>query len=472
MKLNFFVVLLITLVTSFFIACGDDLPTEMIKIDEQTEDYITNPKADTIHISSETIKVDSTLSNPDSIYLLGRYYDKVYGETLGDIITRFHFKEVYPYKNPSEAITYADSTVLTLSFESGAYFGDPNSPIEYRIYELKDSLVEKEDYYTNVNPSKFADYTKLCGNLVQTISQTDLDNNTQKYTVRIKLSSDFTSRFFNTDSKIFSTQSEFNKFFKGLYITTSNINSSVLLKIRDIKLNLYCHYVTKADNKTVKMAELVYPVTNEAKIIRVNRIIHPLYNESLLNVDTTNYISSPANFYTRLRIPIGRMRDSIKVNSGKDLVINSAILKLNVLDKSVMGTDFPYATSLLMIKGNSNNIKESFNTIEKFFRDKKTPDNDSSFLVSISKIATSTTTYNYYYLFSDLNDLIKTEIEKTGKNTDVVDMYLIPVRMVYNSSSSSTYSYLSPATGMQAVAINSGKNKRIPMKMEIVYSGF
>ncbi len=460
MKLNSLIIPL-AFFSILFVSCGDDLSTDLLKNIQPTGDAISI-EVDTFHISSETVKVNETLSKPDSLYLLGKFIDNVYGGTSADIITQFRFKEDYSFLNSSIAETYADSTVLTLAFEEGAYFGDTLSPIEYKVYELKEGLKSNSDYYTNISTSQYVDFTKQCGDTVQTISQTNYISKQDLYVVRIKLSNEFTQRFFNKNDSIFDDQAKFNNFFKGLYITTA-LNSGALLKVKEIQLNLYCHYKYKSDNSIFNIPAINFPVTNEVR--SVNRIQHPQSNTNLIANADTSFVCAPANLYTRLRIPIGRMRDRIKLGADKNLVINSAILNLNVINKDTFGTSLPYANNLLLIKGTTADV-------DKFFKNKEIPDDETSFLATISSSAITTTAYRYYYSYTGLSTLIKAELDKKNSTEEFIEMYLVPVRLVYSSSSSSTYSSLAPANSMQATGFYSGKNSKIPMKMEIVYTGF
>lgn len=460
---------LFALLAFLLVSCGDDLSTDMLKQIQPAKDAISI-YADTFHVSSETVAVDYTVSNPDSVFLLGKFVDDIYGGTNGDIITQFHYNDDYSYMDTSIAETYSDSTVLTISFDGGAYFGDTLSPIQFNVYELKNSLVKNTNYYTNVEPSQYADFTKLCGQYTQTIHQADTNSVTGEREIRIKLSDDFTNRFFNTDKSIFENQENFNSFFKGLYITTG-INSSALIKASGIELHLYCHYVYKSDNSVFKMPAVNFPVTSE--VTSINRIEHPQRNTSLISYTDTNFIVSPANLYTKIKIPIGRIKDHIKVSADKDTVINSVILTLNAVNKDKMalvdgdsiGTAFPYVNNLLLIKG-------TLDDVENFFKNKETVDNETSFLASLSSEGSSTEGYTYYYTFSGLKTLIQTELEKVTSSNDNVDMYVVPVRLIYDSSSSSSYTSLAPASGVGAVGILSGKNKTTPMRLEVVYSAF
>ncbi|VBB48652.1 conserved hypothetical protein [uncultured Paludibacter sp.] len=452
MKFNSFFVLFIIL--SFgFVSCVGDMTTDLVKEIQPTGDQITI-KTDTFHISTETQLVESIISRPDS-FLLGSFKDDVYGNTKADILTQFYYPVNYKYMDSSLADTEPDSVVLTLNYYAGSYFGESNSPIEFSVYELKDSLKYSENYKTDINPSSWVDFSKSLGTYVETVDSTSEDSRTGLNSVRIKLSEEFLHRFFSSDDAIFQSDAKFLDFFKGLYITTT-LGSATLINVNNVQMNLYCHYTYKSTNEKVNFT-LNFSATEEIK--RVNRIQHPNRNAALLADADLNYVCAPANYYTRLRIPIGRMRDRVKV-TGKRLVVNSSILTVNVADKDSMGTSLPYVENMLLIKEDKMND---------FFANKELPSDTVAFVSSLSKSATSATTYKYYYKFSSLANLILDEITNTSH--DELNLLLIPVKLKYDSSSSSIIEVI-PSNSMEAAAVYSGKNSRVPMKMEVIFSGF
>lgn len=461
MKFRFFVAL--SAVISFFlVSCGNDLSSDMVKEIQPTADKITL-KADTFHITTQTVEAPRIISRPDS-FLLGTFVDKVYGTTQADVLTQLFYPDKYRYMNPAIAETKADSAILTLGFYGNNYFGNVNSPLEIKVYELK-KLLTKDKSYSDINPDDYTDYSKLWGYHVTPISQADTytySNGIVYKKFRIKMSDEFLARFYNNgNDNIYQSKEAFLDFFKGLYITTK-FGSSTLINLTQIELNLFTHYKFKSDGAVVSPPPLRFPVTSE--IISVNHIQHPNRKPELIAANSDiSYVSSPANYYTQFTIPIDRMRKRISVGD-KNLVVNSAILRLDLFDPATMGTSLRYNSTMLLLKGGKEDV-------ETFFAKNSTVDNVNSFIVKLDRENVTSTTYNYFYKFEGLAKLMQTEIARKTNPLNELNMVLVPVKLVLDSNTGAI-TQIVPDYSMGAAAFNSGKNKANPLKLEVVYSGF
>jgi len=454
-----FVFTILAIISVLFVAC-DDSATNLGKEIQPINDQIYL-KTDTFHLSSETYAVDNIISRPDS-FLLGTFVDKVYGTTRADILGQVYFPKNYKYYDSSIAVTEPDSVNLLLVFNSS--FGSEKSPMEISVYELKETLQYMENYPSNLDPSLYVDYNKILGKGVMTV--VNAVDSTRNTSVSIKLSADFVKRFFSTDPSIFSSEANFYNFFKGLYITSINFGSATMLNISGIYLNLYYHYTYKSDGKVVK-GSLTFPASLEAK--QVNRIFHPERTLVLSPDDEVNYISSPANYYTRVNIPLKRIRERVNVD-GKHLMVNSAILRLDAVDKKGTSTELPYINNMLLVKESALN---------NFFKDRKLTSDTCAFLAKVdSSYVSSAEVYKKFYTFNQLATLINTELSKPlAEQKDNLTMVLVPVSPGYTTTSSSSSTIPTPTSinqnsQLEAVGIYSGKNKKIPMKLEVVFSGF
>ena len=459
MKIKF-IFPLFALLTVFFVSCYNSEDNIGVEI-QPTADKITL-KADTFHLSSETFPVDRIVSQPDSL-LLGTFIDDVLGTTRADILTQLALPTVnFTYLDESVATTIPDSAVVTLSFNS--YFGVSTSPVEISIYELKTKLKDKENYYSSIDPAAYVDFSKKLNAASEMLTVKDGLTGVQNTALSIKLSDEFLQRFFTKDPSVFASQANFENFFKGIYVTT-DFGSSVMVNVNNLSLTLYYHYVYKNDPAQAKIKSYhTFPAN--AEIVKVNRVQHPLRTLSSGPDDEFNYIASPANYHTKVHIPIGRIRQRIKTG-GKQLDVNSAILKVNVQDRTKWGTSalIPYVSGLLLIRERD---------LDKFFTNHELPVDTASFIATLGYENITATTYKYNYTFSSLNNLIENELKKNSTD-EYLDMVLVPVSLVQTSSSSYSQSVLTEvnqSTQMQAVSIFSGKNKDIPMKLEVVYSGF
>ena len=240
-----------------------------------------------------------------------------------------------------------------------------------------------------------------------------------------------------------------------------------MVNVRALSMTLYFHYIYKNDPAQIKIKGY-HSFTANSEIVKVNRVQHPFRTLTINPNDEFNYLASPANYHTKVRIPLARLRQRIKTGD-KHLDVNSAVLKLNVQDRSKWGAGtgsvIPYISSVLLIKESA---------IDDFFTKHELPSDTVSFVATLGYENITATTYKYNYTFSNLANLIENELKKNSTD-EYLDMVLVPVSLVQSSSASSSQSYLTEvnqSTQVEAVSIFSGKNKEIPMKLEVVYSGF
>ena len=459
MKLKFIFPLFILLAV-FFTSC--DNSSENIGVDIQPTGDKISLKVDTFHLSSETVPVDKIVSKPDSL-LLGTFIDDFLGTTRADILTQLALPTVnYTYLDESVAITIPDSIVVNMAFSS--YFGVSTSPIEISIYEMKKALNDKENYYSNIDPSSYVDFSQKLNAAAELLTIKDGLTGKKNTQLSIKLSDAFLQRFFTKNPSIFTTQANFVNFFKGLYVTT-DFGSSAMVNIRNLSMTLHYHYVYKNDPTQAKIKGYhTFPANSE--VVKVNRIQHPFRTLTVSPADEFNYLASPANYHTKVRIPLARLRQRVKTGD-KHLDVNSAILKINVQDRSKWGTGsiIPYISGMLLIKESA---------MDDFFTKHQLPVDTVSFITTLGYENITATTYKYNYTFNNLANLIESELKKNSTE-EYLDMILVPVSLLQMASSGYSQSSLSEvnqSTQMEAVSIYSGKNKEIPMKLEVVYSGF
>lgn len=439
-----------------FISCDDAADNLGRQVQPGGDEIIVD--TDTFHLSTETVQVKSIISKPDS-FLLGEFEDKILGTTKADVLAEMRlFKDGYTYLDPSVALTKADSVVMTLSFPS--YFGN-SSPLHISVYELKKPLQHGVLYMTDMEPEPFVDFQKMIGDTVFTVKN-GITGEINKQ-IRIRLKDEFLSRFFTLNPQHYLSQDEFRTFFPGIYITT-DFGGSTMLNVSRIKISLYYHYAYNDDLESKIQGRHDFYVNTEVK--KVNRLTHPLRRLNISPQDEYNYITSPGNYYTRVRIPLDRIRRDVNVGS-KILDVNSASIRLNVKKKQPGDeTMVPYVDNLLLIKESA---------VDRFFRNNELPSDTVSFLSIRDSVYVSQDNYKYSFKFSGLANLIEKEIKDKDNTNPYLDMVLVPVTAKYlqsTTSSSISVSEIIQNNQLQSLTIYSGNHPEIPMKMEVVYSGF
>lgn len=467
-------ILLLASATLIFIltSCKNDILNAGSNIMPESDAIVVG--CDTFSLTSALLHDDYVYSSPDSL-LLGEC-DNMFGTVHADIITQLACPEGFVIPENSEV----DSLVLYLYYNT--WFGDDNSPMSIKAYALdKGTFSYTSPYQTNLDLNEYwsgEDSTYILNKeriiTASTYGDSVYNSSLSKYTpvIRMRLTDEYAQSFFN--HKSFSSQEEFNSWMKGLYITSS-FGSSVILHISQVTLGLYYHFAyTRTDGVTDTVSDIKSFYSN-SEVRKVNHITYSNehYDELLAISDSVTYIVSPAQFYTRLCLPMETMSDTIKAKLGnKRPYVNLAQIRVDVLNvfsgSSNEKTFDDYAqpaTNMLLVREES---------VNRFFLEHELPQDTCALLASLTAQVDSAgnTFYAYYY---DVSTLLTKQLRDTTQEENL-NMVLVPVTVDYSTSSSSssgtTISAVHPMQMVTATAIRSAQSEVSPMKLEVVYSGF
>lgn len=448
----------------FIISCNDSNITDMGSSIQPPGDEIL-VAADTFSIISQNYAVNSMFSRPDS-FLLGTFYDQTYGTVHADIFAQVEYAKNHVY--PSN--TVPDSILLYIKYLK--YFGDKHSPMQVSVYEMNrnNTFNYMTPYPTNLNPDVYVD--KSAGSaLIGEKTFTAVDANGKDSTsVVIKLSDTFLQRFAGAPSDIYTDENKFLNFFNGLYITTG-FGSASMLYIRQIDMIYYHHYtyITKDVNgqDSIVKVNVSVPFPANPRVRQVNRFLHPDKNNVISQLESkseqTHYISSPANIYTRVSLPLKRMNQRMAGN-GLRLALNNAKLRVDINNINTQDFAQPIPSNILLIRESSLN---------RFFTKRELPTDSCAILGTYSYEKDSETgEFNYYYTF-DIAGLIAHEFKQAKENNttppEKSDFLLVPVRL---KISNNTVTEVAQQYLLNAVTICGGNHPKKPIKAQVVYSGF
>jgi hypothetical protein len=265
----------------------------------------------------------------------------------------------------------------------------------------------------------------------------------------------------------------FQNFFKGLYITT-DFGSATMLYLSRIEMEYYHHYTYQApgilpqnNDSTYTVNNIVYfPANNEVR--QVNRFLHPdttqVKNFLTSQTNQIHYISSPANVYTRIKLPLKNMQEKLEGN-GLRLAINDATIRVDIANIDDNDLAQPLVSNILLIKESQ---------LDDFFINKEFPNDSSAILGTYAySLNSDTDEYDYYYSF-DIDNLITHEFKNAKTNNftlPVEENYLlVPVRVKYDTSKNITE--IGPQYLVNAVTICGGNHNTKPIKARVVFSGF
>ncbi len=453
---------LLVSISLFFVSCADN--DASLGAIVQPDGDIIEFAADTFHVSTDTMLVDYVYAIPDS-FLLGYYHNEIYGSTRADIFAQVKAPIGFEFNMNQLNLTF-DSARIALSYYS--WFGDGNSPMRISIYEMKgEPFTFLGTYPSNLNVDDYADFTKPLASQVIVAKDTARYDSTA---VIFKLSNDFVQRFRPANEKVtYASDENFFNFFKGLYITT-DFGSSALLAVGSLVLSYYYSYDIVTPDSTYRISQLVsFPANSEVR--QVNRIQHPNRQNVVKPEAGKSYVSSPANIFTRVQIPLkrinDRMNDSIK---NKNLMINEATLKVEVTDFENVKYGMSPPNYMLLIKKDALDRNYARNRIPASAID--TAAIYASYQMSINSDGDTTRYYSF-----NLASLISEEIRNAKKTESVLpeklDMVLLPMTPEYTTISSTTsITSAKHMIPMSAVTIRGGSNNESPMRIRIAYSGF
>lgn len=457
-----FLLLLLAFVMLGVSSCSND---ELTDIGSSVQ-----PAGDQILVSSESFDIQSDNYYPDYLisradsFLLGTFYDEKYGTTHADVFAQVQAPENFVY--PAGSVP--DSIKLVVYYQK--YFGDRYSPMHLSVYEMNKGTFEySKAYKSNIDPADYTDKSILLGK--KSFTAVDAVSGVDSTMVRIKLSDDFLQRFTNIGPDTYASDENFINFFKGVYVT-SDFGSATMLYVKKLYLQYFFHYTYPIkgsqgqDSTAVVNSTITFPANELVR--QVNRFMHPdaakVRAELEASAGQLHYISSPANVYTRINLPLKEMQQKME-GSGLRLAVNYANLRINIDEEEGSTISQPIPTNVLMIKESA---------IDRFFSNRELPTDSTAVLGSYSyNLNDSTKKYEFFYSF-DLAGLIvqefKTAREK-GEAPPVTEKYvLVPVRLKYDENKSITD--IGPQYLMQSVTICGGNHLTRPMSIRTVFSGF
>lgn len=465
MRNKFFVILLG--VASLLSACKDDSVSAGGSIVETSDEIWV--RTDTFSISSSLASCESIVSMPDS-FLLGEMENK-YGTLHADVLAQFACPIGFRYPENAQV----EGVYLRLCYLT--WFGDGNAPMGINAYEMtKGTFDYAQTYSTNIAAEDYVDLSQpsvLANEKVVIASKwpdSVYSSNKETYfaMVRAKMSDDFTTKFFAL--RDFSSQEAFDKIFNGLYIT-SEYGSTTLLNIVDICIEVeYKFTYNKAGKDTTVTDTKAFYANSEVR--QVNRIEYLSQQETfetlLKDSAQYSYVVAPANIYTRLSFPMGKMQQTITSKLGdKRPYVNMAKVKVNVcnyVDQQSTRDDWSQPAPRMLL------IKED--AMQRFFSKRELPSDTCALLGELTKGTDKDGNTEYYYSY-DMSTLLTNQLRHTD-NPDIMHMLLVPVDVISTTNSSGT-TYIVSIKQQQTVSatqLMSAQNPDDPMDVEVVYSGF
>ncbi len=414
---------------------------------------------DSFLVHTSTLFVDSTYARSTK-FVLGTYTDPVFGTVKGDFMSQFKYVKNYAFPTPNDSTAKdiaADSLFVVLYYKN--FMGDSLSTQEVTIYKLNELFDFEKNYYSNIDVSKFCDKQTILGSKVYTAADQTIPDSIRydsDYVPRVKvlLSNELRDEFFSRQD-IYTSQSSFVNFFKGIYATNQYGNGTVLL-IDSANIELAYHYTDTVtyDNDSTIRKTVIYPSNKE--VTGVNCISHPnnLRTEISLN-DSVEYVSSPAGLFPKITIPFDRILS--KMSKEQLLNINNAQL---IVEEAIFDDykgEYEAPSYLLLLREKDLN---------KFFAQSLYPATSIGIYSFLGTYDSDENKYSFASMANYLQSVLQKDETTIGELNDFV---LVPVKVSTDSNSNTT---IKPLFSPKGVRLRSGKNTKSSMRLEITSSKF
>ena len=280
-----------------FTSCNE---SSVVGLDVQPSNDLLNVGfEDTTSINTRTVKGDSLITDETLIssgnVLIGKYIDPVFGTSIASIYTQLRLPTNIVATSFGTA-PVCDSIIISLIYEGTAYGKKDKKLQKLNVYQLSESMSTASTYYSNSTLSKFStDLTAADGYVFQPRTGSSTSDSVTvlgvklKPQLRVPLDNAFGQLLLNNQGTgNIATNTDFQNFFKGVYITTENTSTlpgegNILhFKFGESKVTLYYH------NSTTDSLKYDF---NLGSVARFNHFEHDYAGASS---DLTTQFSTPS----------------------------------------------------------------------------------------------------------------------------------------------------------------------------------
>ena len=403
---------LLLVATSAMVSCTEN--TGSIGIPPSNEKLET--KVATWHVYSKSHKIDSIRAYSTSSYLGAIYDPETNGKLVGNFATQFAIMEDMAYFPPmdsivsrdSEGMPCCDSVMLQLNFDS--YYGDVNTPIKLAVYplDINNPLCEDSIYYTSTDLRKFirpgyenAPIATKVFTAWDRVHGSDPSNTSSgSYpSIRIPLPLSEGNHIMDKyweyleENKGLSAEKHTNRNFDDSYHFIRNVLPGYYVEVingEGIMVRVFVDALYLIYNARVLNDSIVETVPSYTVFAGTPEVIQSCqFSQSdvadLVQDETCTWLKTPIGLCSELTLPV----DDIFSGEHKNDSISRIELMLTRYNKEQTGEQFGIPANLLLVRKSE---------LSDFFKNKKTPNEVTSFLAGFQR------TYNTY-TFSNISQL-------------------------------------------------------------------
>jgi len=241
------------------------------------------------------IRVDRPAYN-----LLGSFNDPLFGRTDASFAAQFRL----PYHPDYSATASIDSIVLRMTYKK--IYGDTVSSQTFQVFELAGDLSYDAKYLSSFNIKSLASSSLIgTGHFIPKFRTDSLQTDTTEQVIRVPLNKSFGSNLLGIDSLKMTSNDDFLKIFKGLFISSTPINRKGTLVSVNATASMIVLYYHDAASDTLGFA---YRVTaNSANVASYAHDyslarFYPNLNKEI-NTDSLIYIQPTGGIKSKILVP-------------------------------------------------------------------------------------------------------------------------------------------------------------------------
>lgn len=231
---------------------------------QPADDLIGINRVDTFTIFTKTLDADSVLVDELSANLVGSINDPVFGRL--NCGTYAHLRlatENIKFDSANNISDLAiDSVVLSLAYSN--FYGDTNTSLQFNVQRVDENFYADSIYYSSRSlavQAPLLNEIESQSYAIQPKTPIKVGKDSTAAQLRIRLKNSFGQEFLNrSGSEDLANNNKFLAYFKGIYISSNQINSpgqGVIAYFNMTsslsKLSIYYHHISKSDTLTFSM---------------------------------------------------------------------------------------------------------------------------------------------------------------------------------------------------------------------------
>lgn len=389
-------------------ACDEEQTIGGSIVDDDVQVFI-----DTTFVSTATTVDNSSVLSRTVTALLGSIDTEEYGSLSSDFVTQF--MPAISIDTTGLTDRSIDKVSLKLRYALDGFVGDSVAPMGLEIYPLTKQL--PTPIYSNFNPEGYYDKSKLMASAIYTACRSNKPDSIKELSygeIEVALPLQLGRDFFNEYKRnpaIFSSPTDFAKFFPGLYIKNS-YGSGRVMRIVKTTIDMVYHRNEVINERDTLLYDNATYFAVTPEIVCNNNIDYELSADlKKRRAEGQALLVSPAGYEVELKFPAREIIARYKQNVGSGLgVLNSLTYEIPAEEIANKYNIAPPPNILMVLKTKK----------DEFFAQNKITDSKTSFYAEYNSATKK-------YSFGSMRDYILDLIDKGEITEDDFTFIITPV---------------------------------------------